>query len=251
MSIESVLEEIGLTKNEIKIYLALLELGSTTTGPLIKKTKIHTSKVYDGLDRLADKGLVSHILEANIKHFKAVNPERLIEFLHDKKKKLDQQEDEIKSIIPQLKSRQLTLGDLTEAEIFQGWKGMETVYRMLRDSLGKGDINYVVGASKGEIEEKVREFFTRHIEFLGQKEIKQKIIFNEEAKGNLPIYKKYPKLFQLRYMNNITPAEINIWSDKTMIIILRKNPTIILIHDQKVSDSFRKYFDELWKSAKS
>lgn len=51
-------------------------------------------------------------------------------------------------------------------------------------------------------------------------------------------------------MNNITPAEINIWSDKTMIVILRKNPTIILIHDQKVSDSFRKYFNELWKIAK-
>jgi len=250
MGVESILEEIGLTKNEIKIYLALLELGSTSTGAIIKKTRIHTSKVYDGLERLSNKGLVSHIVQANTKYFKAVSPERLIEFLHDKKKQIDQQEDEIKSIIPQLKSRQLTVADLTEAEIFQGWKGMETVYRMLRDYLGKGDMNYVIGASKGEDEEKVREFFTRHIHFLGQKEIRQKIIFNEEARGNLPVYKKYPKLFQLRYMNNITPAEINIWSDKTMIVILRRNPTIILIHDQKVSDSFREYFDKLWKFAK-
>ncbi len=251
MGVESILEEIGLTKNEIKIYLALLELGSTSTGAIIKKTRIHTSKVYDGLERLSGKGLVSYIVQANTKYFKAVNPERLIEFLHDKKKQIDQQEDEIKSIIPKLKSRQLTVGDLTEAEIFQGWKGMETVYRMLRDNLGKDDMNYVMGASKGEDEEKVREFFTRHINFLGQKEIRQKIIFNEEARGNLPVYKKYPKLFQLRYMNNITPAEINIWLDKTMIVILRRNPTIILIHDQKVSDSFRKYFGELWKIAKS
>jgi len=250
MGVESILEEIGLTKNEIKIYLSLLELGSTSTGAIIKKTGIHTSKVYDGLERLSNKGLVSHIVQSNTKYFKAVNPERLIEFLHDKKKQIDQQEDEIKSIIPQLKSRQLTVADLTEAEIFQGWKGMETVYRMLRDCLGKGDMNYVIGASKGEDEEKVREFFTKHINFLGQKEIRQKIIFNEEARGNLPIYKKYPKLFQLRYINNITPAEINIWSDKTMIVILRRNPTIILIHDQKVSDSFREYFDELWKFAK-
>ncbi|MFA4952810.1 MAG: helix-turn-helix domain-containing protein [Candidatus Pacearchaeota archaeon] len=250
MGVESVLEEIGLTKNEIKIYLALLELGSTSTGAIIKKTRIHTSKVYDGLERLSYKGLVSHIVQANTKYFKAVNPERLIELLHDRKKQIDQQEDEIKSIIPQLKSRQLTVRDLTEAEIFQGWKGMETVYRMLRDNLGKRDINYVMGASKGEDEEKVREFFTRHINLLGQKEIRQKIIFNEEARGNLPVYKRYPKLFHLRYINNITPVEINIWSDKTMIVILRRNPTIILIHDQKVSDSFREYFEELWKFAK-
>ena len=121
---------------------------------------------------------------------------------------------------------------------------------MLRDNLKKGDMNYVLGASKGEDEEKVREFFTRHINFLGQRGIKQKIIFNEEARENLPIYKKYLNLFELRYMQTTTPAEINIWTDKTMIVILRKNPTIILINDQKVSDSFREYFEQVWKTAK-
>lgn len=251
MGIESILEEIGLTKNEIKIYLALLEIGSTSTGAIIKKTGIHTSKVYDGLERLTEKGLVSYIIKANTKYFRAISPNRFIDFLHDKKKQIDQQEEEIKLILPQLKSMQLLAQDETEAEIFQGWKGMETVYKMLRDTLKKGDMNYVFGASKGEDEDKVREFFTRHLNFLGQKGIKQKIIFNEYARGNLPIYKKYPKLFQLHYMENTTPAEINIWADKTMIVILRKNPTTILVSDQKVADSFRKYFDFMWELSKN
>ena len=250
MTVESILEEIGLTKNEIKIYLALLELGSTSTGAIIKKTGIHTSKVYDGLERLSEKGLVSHIVQANVKYFKVVSPDRFIDFLEEKKDNINKQKEEIRGIIPKLKSRQLSIGDLTEAEIFQGWKGMETVYRMLRDSLKKGDTNYVLGASKGEDEEKVRDFFTRHINFLGQKGIKQKIIFNEEARGNLPIYKEYPSLFQLRYMKNTTPAEINIWKDKTMVVILRKNPTVILINDQTVSDSFKEYFEQVWKQAR-
>jgi len=249
MSIESILEEIGLTKNEIKIYLALLELGSTSTGAIIKKTGIHTSKVYDGLERLAEKGLVSHIIKANTKYFKAVNPDRFIDFLNEKKNKINEQEMEIESILPQLKARQLLAKEGTEAEIFQGWKGMETTYKMLRDTLKKGDMNYVFGASKGEDEEKFREFFTRHVNFLGQKGIKQKIIFNEYARGNLPIYNKYPKLFQMRYMENTTPAEINIWADKTMIVILRKYPTVILIDDKKVAGSFREYFDFMWKLA--
>lgn len=250
MNIPKTLENIGLTKNEIKIYLALIDLGLTSTGPLIKKTGIHTSKVYDGLERLTEKGLVSHIIKSSTKYFKAVSPDRILDFIQDKKKKLEEQEKEVLSIIPQLKSKQKSDLDETKAEIFQGWKGMETVYKMLRNKLKKGDLNYIFGASRGEDEKRVQEFFTRHINFLGQKGIKQKIIFNEEARGNLPIYEKYPRLFQMKYLENTTPSEINIWADNIMVVILRKNPTVILINDKKVAHSFIQYFNAMWMIAK-
>ena len=86
---EQILEKIGLTKNEVKIYLKLLELGLTTSGAIIKKTGIHNSKVYDGLERLANKGLVTHVIISNIKNFKAVSPDRLLDFLEDKKNNIN------------------------------------------------------------------------------------------------------------------------------------------------------------------
>src|SRR3989344_3043331 len=150
MTIETILEDIGLTKNEIKIYLALLKLGSTATGAILKETKVHASKVYDGLERLADKGLVTHVIIANTKHFKAVNPERLIDFLQDKKKIIEEQEKDILSLLPQLKAMQETGLDETEAEVFKGWKGMETVFSEGIKAMCKGDIWYVLGAYQGE-----------------------------------------------------------------------------------------------------
>ena len=40
MKIETkILEEIGLTKSEIKVYLALLKLGSSTKKNIVKKLK--------------------------------------------------------------------------------------------------------------------------------------------------------------------------------------------------------------------
>ncbi len=250
MDIEKTLENIGLTKNEIKIYLALLSLGLTSTGAIIKKTGIHTSKVYDGLERLGEKGLVSYIIKSGTKHFKAVNPDRILDFLRDKKKDIEEQEKEAKQIIPELKAVLGEVSEGTEAEIFQGWKGMETVYKMLRDGLKKGDMNYVFGASKGEDEEKTKLFFERHITFLAEKGIKQNIIFNENSKENIEEYFKHPKLFQVRSMANTTPSEINIWKDNVMIVILRAIPTVILIKDKKVADSFRQYFEAMWKIAK-
>jgi len=56
MEIGGTLETIGLTRNEVKVYLSLLSIGFTTTGILIKKTGLHGSKVYDALERLSQKG---------------------------------------------------------------------------------------------------------------------------------------------------------------------------------------------------
>ncbi|MBI2572684.1 hypothetical protein HYV86_02400 [Candidatus Woesearchaeota archaeon] len=250
MSIEMILEGIGLTKNEIKIYLALLELGLTSSGAIIKKTGIHTSKVYDGLERLADKGLVTHVVQSNMKYFKAVSPDRLLDFLEDKKKELELQEKEIKSILPELKLKQQLTDNDTEAEVFRGWKGMETVYKMLRDTLKKGDTNLVFGASKGENEEQVQRFFNKHLKLMAQKGIKQRIIYNETARGNIEEQLKYPRFFKTKYLAHTTPSEINIWADKMMVVILKKIPTVILVSDEQVADSFREYFYVMWELAK-
>jgi len=251
MDAKTILGDIGLTKNEVRIYLSLMELGSTTTGAIIKKTKIHNSKVYDGLSRLADKGLVSYVIIAGSKHFKAVDPERLVDFLNEKRKKIDLEEGEIKKILPELKLKQQLVPDDTQAEIFTGWKGMETVYKMLRQSLKKGDVNYVFGASKGEDEEMSKIFFTRHLRQLAKQKVRLKIIYNESLRGNVIDESLVHKdLFKIRYLLNTTPAEINVWRDKVMIVILRKSPTVILVNDPKVADSFKTYFEIMWNMAK-
>jgi len=60
---------LGLTEGEAKVYLSLLELGSSTIGPIIKKANIASSNVYDILNRLLKKGIVSYILKQKIKYF--------------------------------------------------------------------------------------------------------------------------------------------------------------------------------------
>ena len=182
MEVEPLLEEMGLSKNEIKIYLILLKLGLTTTGAIIKQTGIHNSKVYDGLERLANKGLVTHVIVANTKHFRAVNPERLLDFLEDKKKLIENQEKNIHKFLPQLKAMQELGVDETEAEIFKGWKGMETVFNEGIKAMDKGDVWYVLGAYAGEDVERTDQLITKIIKKCEKKKMKWKIIYNESAR---------------------------------------------------------------------
>jgi len=57
---EKLLEEIGLTKGEIKTYLTLLQIGESTTGKIIDEAGISSGKIYEILNKLIRKGLVMH-----------------------------------------------------------------------------------------------------------------------------------------------------------------------------------------------
>ena len=50
-----ILEEIGLTPGEIKVYLALLKIGQSSTGAIANESQVSRSKIYTILDKLAKK----------------------------------------------------------------------------------------------------------------------------------------------------------------------------------------------------
>ena len=117
---DKILEEAGLTKNEITIYKALLEFGPSTAGPLTKKSGVHRSRVYESLNRLVDKGLVSYKIQSNRKYFQAQNPEEIIDFIDEKKEK-------VKSILPELNALQMLRPETQEANVFEGYKGIKSL----------------------------------------------------------------------------------------------------------------------------
>src|SRR5687768_16408835 len=100
------LRELGLTEGEIKVYLALISLGETTSGPLVDQSGVSLSKVYNILDRLATKGLASHVVKQKTKYFKAADPGRILVYLREKEEALRAQERTLKEIIPQLELQQ-------------------------------------------------------------------------------------------------------------------------------------------------
>lgn len=248
MEVKTILQDIGLTQNEIKIYLELLKLGTTTTGMIIKNTGIHGSKVYDGLERLMEKGLASYVIIANTKNYRAVEPERLIDFLDDKKKKIYEQEKEIRKILPELKRRMHIGEEEKEAEIFMGWKGMETVFNEGIKVMGKGDIWYVLGAYAGEDRERTDRFIQKVIMKCEKKKMKWKVIYNESARDTFE-YEQESPITTNRFMDQDTPATINIYKDVVFIALWIRDPIAFRVKNKKVADSFKTYFSQMWKLA--
>ena len=112
------LERIGLTHGEAKIYLALLDLGQSTTGPIVEKSNVSTSKTYKILKRLQNKGLVSHIIKRNVIHWSAANPRRILELLEEQEKEISNKKKEIEEIMPKLIKKINAVKEKQQAEIY-------------------------------------------------------------------------------------------------------------------------------------
>ena len=62
-NIQLELEQIGLTKSEIKVYFALLKMGASTTGPIINESRTANSKVYEVLEKLNELPSVETVIK--------------------------------------------------------------------------------------------------------------------------------------------------------------------------------------------
>src|SRR3989338_3434202 len=122
------LSSIGLTPAEISIYLALLKLGPSTNSPITRQTQLQSSTVYYCLNSLIEKGFASYILKGNRHVFNAVDPEQIPRLLEQKKEELEKQQQRIVQLVPKLKGQQNTLKEPTVAEVYEGFRGLQTIF---------------------------------------------------------------------------------------------------------------------------
>src|SRR3989338_6588681 len=114
----AILEDIGLTQGEIKVYLTLLKLGSSSAGPIVEKSSLQNSVVHRMLHSLIEKGLITYILEGKKRYYQATDPKLIINFIDDKKKRFE-------SILPELISQQKSAKKNQEATIYRGVRGIK------------------------------------------------------------------------------------------------------------------------------
>ncbi|MFC1691843.1 TrmB family transcriptional regulator, partial [Nanoarchaeota archaeon] len=128
MQQKAILKDLGFTEGEIKVYYALFDLGETTVGPISKKSGVTHAKVYPILEKLINKGLVSHVIKSNRKYFSAINPESLLEYIDKKVRNLEEEKEKIKEIIPALLAKQKEQEKVQYSRVFEGMKGLKSLF---------------------------------------------------------------------------------------------------------------------------
>ena len=227
------LKEAGLTENESKVYLALLNKGPSLAGSISRKTGLHRRTIYDTVEMLIKKGLVGYILKNNRKIFQASNPKRMLEILEEK-------QNQISPIIPELLEQYNSTKEKQETNFYKGKEGLKTIFE---DQLDSKEI-LILGASPRAYDV-LQFYFKWYDKKRKQKKIKSRIIATDKKIFNLP-------LTEIRYLPEkyTNPLAVNIYDDKTAIILWAKEPIAILIKNKEIAEGYKNYFELMWKIAK-
>ena len=242
-----ILEEFGLTEKESKIYLALLELGQSTSSDLIKKLDYYSKTVYELLEKLMKKGLVSYVIKSNIKYFEAVNPEKFLDILKEEENNIKERENNIKEILPRLKQLREINKEKQEVNIYYGKKGMKSVFE---DTLKENNEILVFGGG-GKSKESLGPYYKLWNKIRAKNKIKLKLLWNEDLRIKKDEIKDLD-LVELKFLPKEfeNPAPAMIYKDKVAITVWSEEPIATLIKSKEINKSFRDYFNLLWKIAK-
>lgn len=247
--IEQILKDIGLTQYESKVYLALLEIGKSTSGEILKKAQLRTGKIYEILDSLEKKGLLSSIAEAGVKKFSPADPRRVYDYLEEQKDKINSQEANLKKAIPEIIAKINQKKDKISIEIFTGMKGLKTAYYKQFDHCSTKNTVYVFGtlASKYYSKE-MYDFFKYNLRPKREKtKVNIKKIMNTSGVSERGDHEKQAKI---RYLPYGSPLAITVIGSLTLLTIISEEQITITIESQEVAKSFLEQFELMWKIAK-
>lgn len=227
------LQELGLSEGESEIYLALLKLGNANIMQLAKQTGRHRTHIYDTIEKLKEKGLISESITDNKKVFIASDPQNILDYLKEK-------EEKAKLIVEELKKNQNLPKEEIIVETFKGKSGLMSAFRdILREK--KDYVGYGEGTRFGKVLPVFYEQFRNQSGRLG---IGLRLIL----KKGVEVPKR--KRLEVKHLDYTTPSTTFIYADKVLIIIWEPFPTLIRIKDEQVSKSYKNYFELMWKQAK-
>jgi len=243
------LEQLGFTPGEIKVYLALFDIGESTVGPISKQSGVTHAKVYPILEKLIAKGLVSQISKQGRRYFASTNPNSLLEFVSKKQRKLEEEKTQIKEIVSTLKTKQKSNEEPQQARVFEGFKGLRNLFQELFESKADKEI-LVFGLNEILANENVTNFMSFYHSVRIKNNIQLKLLLNKDSEKI--IKRKHPQSYykkaNIKYLNKDFPTGTFIFADHVISIIVEKNATAFDIKSKQNSETYKKFFNEIWKN---
>ncbi len=247
---QQILEGIGLSPNEAKIYETLVEYGELGVSEIAVRSQIHRRNAYDAIRRLIDKGLCFEIFSSKENLYNAVDPGKLLELTEEKRRTVE-------DILPELTKKFSHRLVKEEAFIYRGLEGQKNVWR---DALRVGKENFFIGGKATWFDPRLvsgREAFFKEA---NRKKISFTQLYDATVIEEIPdFFKKYPaknaksRLLPKKYS---TDSAIHIFGDYVVtytglahIGMLPDSVTFFVLHSPSLAESYRVWFWYMWEQS--
>jgi len=238
-----ILTELGLTNREVRVYVALLELGTSTAGPIAVKAKLSQTKVYETLGRLQQQGLVSYTMVSKTKHFQSTNPQQLLARLDDQKRRFA-------VVVSELQAKQLFAKQRQVSRVHEGYNALQLLFNQIVESLDKSkkDFYYAFALKTDYRAKSAPLFFVQVHRKLAEKKIVDLAIAHNDVKKELAQTYEGNNNIQLKFSRHSHPLGLVIVPGKVIQLLWSDLPTAIEIESVQIAEQYKQFFEDEWKT---
>jgi predicted transcriptional regulator len=240
---QELLQKIGLSLNESRVYEALLYLGEVNVNKISVRSKVHRRNVYDSLNKLIEKGLASETFIKGERLFKAIDPERL-------KERIKEQEAALDTFLPDMKKLYKAVESDAGVYFFRGVEGFKNYLQLILEQ--KQTVHFI-GAKAFWLDPRLKHYLRHFHEERKKCGIKFKHLFDYEIKKEKPeILEIVGKPYKFLPKKYSSATAVDIFGDYVVTFVgvkpgeLYDEPLQFILKSKMLADGYRKFFQFMW-----
>lgn len=251
---EPILERVGLTRDESRVYEALLGAGPQGAGELLRRVKMKRGLLYKVVGRLEERGLVVSDERRGRAVWTAEPPDTLLRLVDRAEAAARASRHAIEDALPELKAKYVLA---TERPVIRLFEDTEALKRIYEDTLESGAKEfYFIRPVKSAIsyERAYGRWFKNYRERRAAAGITTHGITPDDADTNHdPKVDASWKMIRtwLRPADYTAPVEINIYADRIAILSYGKEIFGIVIENAPLAKAFKEIFSLVDRGAKT
>lgn len=248
---DKVLIDSGLTKEQAKIYLYLLDAGLSNAKVIAQKTKVGRALTYKVIEQLIGMGLIEKREDiGKVALFKASHPSAIKNILEKNKQVVDFANESFSKSYGMLCSQFNILNGKPHVKFLEGLDGLQEMYN---DILDEGQDIKLFRSFLDHKDEQVTKILREHMKKQATKGIRVKMIGPHRNDVTLEELKKkdIERLVTRKTIHEgfLIPSQVIVYGNKVSITDF-KNLIITIIENECVKDSFERMFDYTFDNLK-
>ncbi len=239
------LKELGLSEGQISVYAAVLELGISTINKIQEKTGIERRNIYDILNKLIERGLITYTVEKGKRTYQCTHPNKLAEEIRQKEAALK----ELGEQIPQMEDLFELSKPEIRAEVFRGNEAMKA----LLDEMLEYDASYWIGGNSNVERTNLKNWFRHWMERRAeQKHMMYDLVdhgtyLDGLKPGDIQAHKKAHYKYCALPKDLASPMVMIIFGKRVAQVLWSNQPFAFVLESEEIRESFMKYFHYFWK----
>ncbi|MFA5106189.1 MAG: helix-turn-helix domain-containing protein [Candidatus Micrarchaeia archaeon] len=243
-----ILLKLGFSSGEDKVYSAILNSDHATLQRIHEQTGFERRNVYDIINKLIGKGLVSYFTENGHKVYRVTSPKNILSVLEDEERRIAEKKNLLKIQEQQLLRLYESSKPDFDVRIYRGREGLRSLFN---EMLEHRDVHFI-GGNWGMVKYLGKEWVDRWM----AKRVSRKITMHDIITASAKFFAQYPQPKEF-YEFRVLPPEMGspnvicMFGNRVVNIFWGENLFAFQIENPEIAKSYFDYFAYLWKTLDS